>query len=83
MNKIIDDALYHVWSNALPLRHLGRQTSDKWDRSIYIRAGMVMAWTAFETALAEVLHAQRIGGKFPENVDSAVQANGIEFESPL
>jgi hypothetical protein len=35
-----------------------------------------MAWTAFETALAEVVNARRIGQKFRENVDAAVQANG-------
>jgi hypothetical protein len=77
MNKIINDVHYHVWSDALHLRQLARQTPDKWDRSTYVRAAVVMAWTAFETALADVLNAQRIGGKFRENVDAAVYASGL------
>lgn len=78
MNKVIEDAHYHVWSDALHLRQLARQTPDKWDRATYVRAAVTMAWTAFETALADVLKAQRLGGKFKENLDAAVHANSLD-----
>jgi hypothetical protein len=77
MNKIVNDAHYHIWSDALHLRQLAREATNKWDRSTYVRAAVVMAWTAFETVLAEALNANRIGGNFRQNVDNAIQANGL------
>lgn len=77
MNKIIDDAHYHIWSDALHLRELARQTPDRWDRATYIRAAVTMAWTAFETTLSELLNAKRLSGNFQQNLDAAVRDFGL------
>ena len=77
MAKIIDNSHYHVWTDALHLRQLARETTDQWDRATYVRAAVIMGWVAFETMLAEVLSAHRLGGRFRENLNAAVQAANL------
>lgn len=78
MNKVVRDPHYHIWTDALHLRELGRQTTDKWNRGTYVRAAVVMAWTAFEIALQDVLPARRLGERFRRNLDNAVEQADLQ-----
>jgi hypothetical protein len=78
MKKVVRDPHYHIWTDALHLRELGRQTTDRWDRGTYVRAAVVMAWTAFETALQDVFPTRRLGERFRRNLDDALDQAGLQ-----
>ena len=43
VSKIILSPQYHVWSDALHLRQLARETPNRWDQATYIRAAVMLA----------------------------------------
>ncbi|MEX2374374.1 MAG: hypothetical protein WD942_02160 [Dehalococcoidia bacterium] len=75
--KIVEDAHYHIWTDALHGRALARQAKNKWDRGTYVRWTVTSAWTALETACDHALHVTGIARRFKENLDTAVSAAGL------
>lgn len=75
--KIVNDAHYHVWTDALHGRALSHQANNKWDRGTYIRWTITSAWTALETACEEALSVSGIGRRFKDNLNTAVSERGL------
>jgi len=68
--KIVRDAHYHIWTDALHGRALAHQARNDWDRGTYVRWTVASAWTALETACDDALGVSGIGRRFKENLDA-------------
>jgi len=75
--KIVENAHYHLWTDALHARALARQAHNKWDRGTYIRWTITTAWTVLEIACQDALEDDSISYSFHRNLDSAIQRNSF------
>jgi hypothetical protein len=74
---LVDSTQCHLWTDALHVRELARQASNRWDRGTYVRLTVVLCWTALEIACQDALGAPDIGYRFKENLDAAITARGL------
>lgn len=78
MNPVlVDSTQCHLWTDALHVRQLARDTPNRWDRGTYVRLCVVLAWTALEIACQEALNTPEIGFRFKDNLDRAVADKGL------
>lgn len=79
MPKLIDSLHYHLWTDALHLRALARQTSSDWDRGTCVRASVNAAWTVFEAACEDALHLSAHSKifDFKRRVDETLKKRGL------
>jgi hypothetical protein len=75
--KIVDDAHYHIWTDALHGRALSHQANNEWDRGTYVRWTVTSAWTALETGCEGALGVPGIGRRFKEYLDDAVAQRNL------
>jgi hypothetical protein len=71
--KIVDDAHYHLWTDALHGRALAKQAKNRWDRSTYVRWTVTTAWTVLEMACDAALETTGIGRRFKKNLNEACE----------
>lgn len=72
ITKIVENAHYHIWTDALHGRALARQAQNRWDKGTYVRWVIMTAWTAFEMACEDGLEKPGIGRSFRRNLDNAI-----------
>jgi hypothetical protein len=75
--KIVENAHYHLWTDALHARSLARQARNKWDRGTYVRWTVTTAWTVLEVACQDALDDKSISYSFRKNIDSAIQRKSL------
>jgi hypothetical protein len=78
MNPIVVDSTQcHLWTDALHVRQLARDSANRWDRGTYVRLCVVLSWTALEIACQEALRKTDIGYRFKENLNQAIADQGL------
>ena len=78
MNPVlVDSTQCHLWTDALHVRQLARETLNRWDRGTYVRLCVILAWTALELGCQEALGTPEIGYRFKDNLDGAIAAKGL------
>ena len=75
--KIVENAHYHLWTDALHARALAHQARNKWDRGTYVRWTVTTAWTVLEVACQHALKDDRISYSFHKNLDAAIRRNSL------
>jgi hypothetical protein len=80
-NSIIDININspenHLWTDVLHARSLARQSLNSWDRGTYVRWCIITTWICVEIVFRQVLNEPRIGHRFKEDVDSALNNLGL------
>ena len=76
--KIVENAHYHLWSDALHARELAKQAKNRWDRGTYVRWAVTTVWTVLEMACEDALETTGIGRRFRENLDAALAAKNLK-----
>lgn len=74
---LIDSTQCHLWTDALHVRQLSREATNRWDRGTYVRLCVVLAWTALEIACQDALGTPDIGYRFKGNLDRAIDCKGF------
>ena len=75
--KIVENAHYHVWTDALHARALANQARNKWDRGTYVRWAVTTSWTVLEIACQRALEKDSISYSFRKNLDSAIRCKSL------
>lgn len=75
--KIVDGNHCHLWTDALHMRELARQSKNKWDRGTYVRMTVINCWTTIEIACQEALNEPKISYSFKQNLDNTLREKGL------
>jgi len=75
--KLVDNANFHIWTDALHARELARRAQDQWNRGTYVRWAVNSAWMAFEMACEDALEVSGLKPDFWRGLDDAVAAKGL------
>lgn len=75
---LITSTKSHLWMDALHARALAHQTHDDWNRGTYVRWAITTAWTVIELCCRDALTTEKIGRRFKEDVNRAIDDNGYE-----
>lgn len=75
--NIVDSTQCHLWTDALHLRALAKQTSNRWDRGTYVRMSVLVVCTALEVACQDALDEPGIGYSFARDLDRALMTRKL------
>lgn len=75
--KIVENAHYHLWTDALHARALANQARNKWDRGTYVRWTVTTAWTVLEVACQHALEDDQISRSFCRNLNLAIERKSL------
>jgi len=76
-SKLVEDAHYHLWTDALHARALAHEARNKWDRGTYVRWAIITSWTVLEVACQEALDDPTISYRFKPNLNEAIRLKGL------